>query len=242
MNTTNKVVAGVVATTITLGLVLNEVKILREIESVKTDIISNEIDIDKLQNEIEKNDRLSVELDDTNLKLKLLEDNMCSTLESYEKEMNKKAIYNPDNVGILSDVPTTKLEKILKGTSLEGLGYAYKQAEKEYGVNALFLIGLTAHESGWGTSRRAKENNNLSGYGVYNNKSEGTSFRTKFDCIMRTAKLIRQDYLNKEGKNHKGVSVASISKMYVNGNDEVDNHWVNSINSIANDIKIQLNK
>lgn len=240
-----KIAAGAAATIVVLGVTLNEIKSARIIGEMKNDIVSNELKITQLQKVVSNKEdeikRISSLAEDANLKIELMENNINDTLKDYEKEINKKVVYNSNDLNVVSNATTTKLEKVLEGTSLEGLGYAYKQAEKEYGVNALFLIGLTAHESGWGKSRRATENNNLSGFSVYNDSSQGASFKTKFDCIMRTARLIKQDYLSKEGKHHRGASVAAVSKMYVDGNDEVNQEWCNSINSIANDLKEKLN-
>ena len=245
MKYAKKIAAGVVATILVLGVATNELKMARTIDEMKEDIVSNELKIAKLEKVISNNKdeikKISSLVENANLKIELMEEDINKTLKDYEKEMSKKAVYNPNDLTTLSNVTSTKLEKALDGTNLDGLGYAYKQAEKEYGVNALFLIGLTAHESGWGRSRRAVEDNNLSGFSVYNNNSEGAAFKSKFDCIMMTARLIKQDYLNKEGKHHRGTSVASISKMYVDGNNEVNQEWCNNINSIANDLKEKLN-
>ncbi|MFR7391797.1 MAG: glucosaminidase domain-containing protein [Anaerostipes hadrus] len=55
---------------------------------------------------------------------------------------------------------------MLEGTALYADAKAYVKAEEKYHVNAVFLMGIAAHESAWGTSRRAREDNNLTGYGV----------------------------------------------------------------------------
>ena len=104
------------------------------------------------------------------------------------------------NLKSKSGVDAVTLNKVLKGTGLSGLGDAYVQAEKTYGVNAIFLISLTAEESGWGRSRRALEDNNLSGFEVYNDSAQGARFNSKHDSIMITGKLLGNSYLKSDGK------------------------------------------
>src|SRR3712207_8956731 len=82
---------------------------------------------------------------------------------------------------------------------MEGLEYAFLEAEHKYKVNALFLVGLVATESNWGGSSRANRSNNLTGYSVYSASSRGASFNSKGDCILRTASLLDTEYLSPSG-------------------------------------------
>jgi hypothetical protein len=84
------------------------------------------------------------------------------------------------------------LEASLAGTGLEGLGQALIQAEAETGVNAYVLAGICAHESAWGTSRLAREKNNLAGLGAYDH-SPGSAirFESREECVMFLAELLR---------------------------------------------------
>ena len=85
------------------------------------------------------------------------------------------------------------LEASLAGTGLEGLGQALIQAEAETGVNAYVLAGICAHESAWGTSRLAREKNNLAGLGAYDH-SPGSAicFENREECVMFLAELLRE--------------------------------------------------
>ncbi|NSL53253.1 S-layer homology domain-containing protein [Calidifontibacillus erzurumensis] len=100
---------------------------------------------------------------------------------------------------------------------LIGLGKVFKQAEKETGVNALYLLAHAIHESAWGTSKIAMEKNNL--YGIraidadpYANAYEFPSLE---DNILYAAKYVKQNYLIPGAKSyyfgsflgHKGVGV-----------------------------------
>lgn len=84
------------------------------------------------------------------------------------------------------------LELSLAGTGLEGLGQALVQAESETGINALVLAGICAHESAWGTSRLARERNNLAGMGAFDDAPDrAMRFESREDCVMFLARLLR---------------------------------------------------
>ena len=84
------------------------------------------------------------------------------------------------------------METALKGTELESIGEALVQAEKATGINALVLAGIIAHESGWGTSRLAREKNNLAGLGAYDHSPESAiRFESREECVMFLAELLR---------------------------------------------------
>jgi beta-N-acetylglucosaminidase len=138
--------------------------------------------------------------------------------------------WNPNDVSNPSNISSKKLNELLSDTGLKGLGDSFVEAEKEYGVNAIFLTSLVAQESGWGTSNRAINHNNLSGYAVYTDASKGKFFTSKHESIMTTARLIRDDYMDADGRH----DIRSINEKYtpVNGYD-----WSNKISLIANDLK-----
>ena len=82
-----------------------------------------------------------------------------------------------------------RLDRVLWGTGLAGLGQAFYGAEKDNGINALVLAAICAHESGWGTSRLARERNNLAGLGAYS-AGMGMAFESRADCIDYLARLL----------------------------------------------------
>lgn len=86
-----------------------------------------------------------------------------------------------------------RLDRALAGTALAGLGQAFYGAEKDNGINALVLAAICAHESGWGTSRLAREKNNLAGLGAYDGReySCGMAFESREACVMYLARLLR---------------------------------------------------
>ena len=50
---------------------------------------------------------------------------------------------------VISNLNAEEFNKMLEGTNLNGLGGALEQAEKEHGINGLYLMGLACLESGY---------------------------------------------------------------------------------------------
>ena len=162
-------------------------------------------------------------------------------LKKIEKEINGlteirngNIIYNPNNLLQKSNITVEQLEEKLKGTGLSGLAPAYVQAEQIYGVNAIFLVSLSAHESAWGTSRRAIEDNNLTGFGVYSDSSVGINSHTKEENILGTAKWLKNKYLTPGASFYNGISIHAVNMRYCIGYDGLSNFsWSENITSIA---------
>jgi len=87
-------------------------------------------------------------------------------------------------------------EHSFAGTGLVGIGESLVTAEAKYGINALVLAGIIAHESGWGTSRLAREKQNLAGLGAYDGQeySAGIRFDSRASSIMFLAELLAVKY------------------------------------------------
>ena len=92
--------------------------------------------------------------------------------------------------------PATDLDLALADTGLAGLGQTLYVAEAETGVSAVVLAAICAHESGWGTSRLARERNNLAGLGAYDGQeySAGIRFDSRAASVMFLAKLLATKY------------------------------------------------
>lgn len=191
----------------------------------------------EMQKSKEEKDRLTEEKNDLIKKLNDLKSEYSDLSELYKKE-TQKVVFSPDNVLTPSNTTSSKLEGVLSKTGLNGLSDHYLKAEELYGVNAIFLVALTAEESGWGNSNRAKKQNNLSGYAVYSSSSRGTSFSSKGESIMATARLLKRDYLSSDGKYYNGVSISSINKRYC-PND--GGRWSKNITQISNEIVSKIN-
>ncbi|OMP66613.1 S-layer homology domain-containing protein [Domibacillus epiphyticus] len=85
----------------------------------------------------------------------------------------KKAVADREKTGQARYKDASTKSKIL------GLGTALKKVEEEKKVNALLVLAMAIHESDYGTSPHAYNNNNLFGIQVYdNNPEKGKSFAT----------------------------------------------------------------
>ena len=169
------------------------------------------------------------------------------TLDSIKKDIEQKISrkgelhYNADNLLEVSNASLEDLQRILKGTALYDLAPTYLQAENEYGVNALFIIALSAHESSWGTSKRAVEDNNLTGFGVFFDSSIGLNSKSKNENILRTTSWLKNQYLNTKGLYYKGTSIEAVNKSYAkNADGSVNTEWSAGIKKIANNLYNEL--
>lgn len=226
--------------TITLGSIccvvavdVNNYKLLKELDNNKTklELILNELDElkDSKAELIQEKEIIKA----TNEKLHKQIDELKDKLDEVIPTKVELLHFNEYDLTELSNANVSRLNEMIKDTKLKGLGASYKQAEEEYGVNAIFLIALTAQESGWGTSRRAIEDNNLSGFEVYTPQSKGATFDSKHDSIMTTGRLLGTEYLSKDGKYFKGKDIYTVNETYC----PVDGHaWANNIVKIAKEL------
>ena len=106
------------------------------------------------------------------------------------------------------------------------------EAEKKYGVNAFFMAGIVALESGFATSRRAIEDNNLTGYEVYSDSSEGRLFNSHDESVLHTARHLSKNYLKEDSMYYNGLSVDAIQIMYC-PDEEEDKRWEEKVDYLA---------
>lgn len=140
-------------------------------------------------------------------------------------EKTKYRVFCPTNLLEVSNLSENEIKSMLKGTQLEELSGAFYQCEKKYKVNCVVIMGIAAHESAWGTSRRAREDNNLTGYGVTSDSAKGINAKTKQENLLMTAKLLKERYLlPDESYYHKAPSVIGVNYNYC-----VDDDWAASV-------------
>lgn len=201
-----------------------------EIEKSKLNIKQDIETINTLSTEIEKN------IEIINQEMEYYGD--------YLEFMDRAGVsFNPDNLREKSDIKLDQLQDILSGTAFESYAYIFIEAENTYDINALFLVALAAHESAWGTSRLAREKNNLTGFTAYNYDPYncGTTFRTPEDSIMTTASKISENYLTEGGKYFYGYSVESVNTRYAVLDDGTTNYgWSRGITHLATDMQIEI--
>ena len=225
---------------IALGLATTTCLIVN-ISSMRLKIENNKL-TNELKRRIHSEKRLREELHIFSQEKKIVMteiDKLTKENKQLKEELKKKKVYfNENDITKKSNATSKELNDVLKGKKLEGLGKYYIQAEKKYNINAIALLSITAQESGWGDSDRAKRSNNLSGYAVFSPTSDGVSFSTKGESIMATAKLLNEDYLNPKGKYYQGKDLYVINETYCPNDDY---HWSNNITQIGIDIKQKIN-
>lgn len=109
--------------------------------------------------------------------------------------------------------------------------------EEEYGINGIFVAAVGIHESGWGTSKIAKNKYNLFGYGAYDsNPYNGAyTFENYSEAIDLIARVFVKYYINPKGtsiydnqkasgKYFSGNTLSAVNKKYA-----TDKNWANAV-------------
>lgn len=101
----------------------------------------------------------------------------------------------------------------------------YVEAERRYGINAIFLYAIAQNESQNGRSAIAKNKNNLFGW---TGNDGHMRFNSVEECIYYVAEALQNNYLNPDGRYFSGYSLRDVSRHY-NDND----YWRNLTLEIA---------
>ena len=120
-----------------------------------------------------------------------------------------------------------ELDRGLKKTGLEGMGKHFKEAEKNTGINAIFLAALANHESNYGNSNIAKKKNNLFGFNAYDESpmESASDYNNYGDSIKKVSSKIKDLYLKENGRYFKGYSTEAINIHY-----STDKTWAKKVN------------
>lgn len=118
------------------------------------------------------------------------------------------------------------------------LAPAFIKAEKDYGINAIGIMSIDAHESGWASEKLAVVCNNLGGYrgkgtrpcSVSNHEGGFSGYNSKEEFIDKQANKLKTNYLTPGGKYFNGKGLRGISQKYLTGGKD---HWVNNISKIG---------
>lgn len=151
--------------------------------------------------------------------------------DTEEEENNvPEPYYNPYNVTESSNMTYEEMRDMLQGNKLQSISHVFIDCEQKYGINALFLFGMAALESAHGTSYRAQTQNNLTGFAVYTDTSEGSSFSSWEECIETTAIILDRDYLSESGTYYVGPSSWNVNVYWAKNST-----WAEQINDIINE-------
>lgn len=168
-------------------------------------------------------------------------------LEEFEKIRKESIGVNLDNLLEKSYIKAEELYSTLVfmgKTEMAELSWAIVDAENETGINSLFLTGLIAQESSWNKSYRAINQNNVTGYAIYNSEATGCYFNSKYDCIMETARWLKKEYLTEGGNHFYGYSSYHVNIDYCLTEDSSasDFEWSKNINNISKTVESYFHK
>ena len=144
-----------------------------------------------------------------------------------------------------SGLTLAQFQKVLSGNSADKKGVLasnaefFYYAERQYGINGIYLASMAIHEGGWGTSKIANDKKNLFGYGAYDSNPYGGSysFGTYAEGIDLVARVLVKNYLNPKGTEiyngetavgtyYNGSTVTAVNKKYAS-----DSGWANKVYS-----------
>lgn len=168
-----------------------------------------------------------------------MEKQVLSQMKIDLQELNSLdgVVFNPNDVTELSNISVKQMRQILQDTDLQEFAPVYVRIEKELHINAIAICALSALESGWGTSKRAKEDHNYTGFGVYSDEAEGINAASGEENLLMTAKHIREKYLTKGAVYDNGPSLVGINTMYCVGDT-----WAYKITDIGYRLMAKLNE
>lgn len=109
--------------------------------------------------------------------------------------------------------------------------------EQQYNINGVFVAALGIHESGWGTSKLAKNKKNLFGYGAYDRSAYSSAYKyTEYSAsIDMIARVLVKHYLNSKGTKIYNGETATGKYYYgntlkaVNTKYATDKNWSNAV-------------
>lgn len=120
-----------------------------------------------------------------------------------------------------------QLDNHLSGV-LKGKGQQFKEAEKKYRINALFLVAVAIFESTNGTSNKAKTRNNCFGL-------RGKTFESVDECIDYVAMILTSPTGYYFGR--KKYTIDKVGRTYApTAHNRANTKWIPSVVSIMKKI------
>jgi len=125
------------------------------------------------------------------------------------------------------------VRSIRSDSGLIGLGDVIVETGKRHNINPIYIVSHAALESAWGTSRIAREKNNLFGYAAFDHCPYDCAqgYASKADSVKFVMEKVKQNYLTPGGAYYNGAHLAGMNVRYA-----TDKQWANSITSIMNNI------
>lgn len=186
--------------------------VLQIILFLKMDSIDNKIET------LQKTYESYIEIKETEKEEKDIETSFTPIVllsEKIEPAIEKRLFYSEEECLTLDLTTSSNLTSEELSTGLKGKLKDYSDffisAEKEYGINSIFLASLAAVESGWG--EYPNKNNNLLGW------FDKIEYLKPEDSILPTAEKFSNYYLNPEGIYYEGNTLMNVYIHY-NGREQ----------------------
>jgi beta-N-acetylglucosaminidase len=145
-----------------------------------------------------------------NIPISILVNRSAETVIKYK---NYNLTFDTD-LRISTNLTAEDYENILP-IKLKGIGQSLEQAENDFKVNGLYLLGLICLESAYGTSSFAVNRNNLVGWNANDNNPNGASyFNSKSECILKVAEKLQKNYLTIGGCYFNGYTGQAVDIRY----------------------------
>lgn len=135
------------------------------------------------------------------------------------------------------------LNKYLKGKGvLEGQGQAFIDAQKRYGISASALVGIAMNESAGGTSKNARQKNNVGGVRVAGSTTF-KSYSSVAECISDMARFLKSGYVDNSSRSL--TKLYQINAKYCPTADPTDHDnlnalWARNVNKYASEVESAL--
>lgn len=190
-----------------------------------------------LENYQEKNDRLLKDLYRQHEEINNMEEQITYLEEILDlrKEMYREVIIKEQGVNFDITRPSGFTGEMLEksfgkyaGGALKGAGEDFVEMEREEGLNAVAAAGICANETGWGTSRLAREKNNYFGWSAFDHDpyTYALDFISREHSINYVGKRIKENYLKAGGEYYHGPTLAAMNKNYAS-----DVRWAEKVAS-----------
>lgn len=151
---------------------------------------------------------------------------------SFDMDLNKPSGLSLEQFKKIFENESKDTQKVFS----ENAQYFY-YAEKQYGVNGVFLAAVAIHESGWAGSSISSNKKNLFGYGAYDRDpyNSAYNFSDYSEGIDLLARVFVKYYLNKSGTKiydgnvadgcyYNGATLSGVNVKYA-----TDKKWANGV-------------
>lgn len=221
---------------------------------LKDQIYKSDLEIADLQSKIAENESYNKSLekslndsaaviDGMAIQLENLQtqnDDLCSRLSELEKHIEdttvvpKATISKHTDLKVQAPMTTDRMNLIIDQWNIreggtvrfKGHGQAFITASKMTGIDPVALLALSGHESGFGTSRIARDKNNFMGIAAYDNSPYSSSYVMGDDIdqgIINGAMWIANNYYE-QGQTTLYAMIYG-NKQYSTSKDK----WINDI-------------